>query len=140
MRIVPVLLMAVLAAFSKAQAVDGLVAEAGWIREAPPSASVRAGYLKLRNAGDEAVQVVSARSPAFGAIEIHEMRAGDDGVMRMRRVEKIELPAGSTFELEPGGRHLMLFRPTGQIAKGELVPLTLLLADGELLETTLEQR
>jgi hypothetical protein len=141
MRIVPVLLLAVLLVLRpEAQAAGGLVAEEGWIREAPPTAPVRAGYLTLRNAGDSVVEVVSARSPAFGAIEIHEMRTGDDGTMRMRRVERLEIPAGGIVELKPGGLHLMLFRPTGQLVKGSHAPLTLVLEGGMVVEATLEQR
>ncbi|NNF40991.1 MAG: copper chaperone PCu(A)C, partial [Woeseiaceae bacterium] len=36
----------------------------------------------------------------------------DDGVARMRRLEKIEIPAGTNTVLAPGGKHLMLMRPT----------------------------
>lgn len=117
-----------------------ITASGGWIREAPPAAPVRAGYLSLHNAGDADVTVLGARSESFGAIEIHEMVAGDDDTMRMRPVPQLVLPAGEKVVLEPGGLHLMLFRPARALARGERAPLVLILADGREILTELEQR
>lgn len=117
-----------------------IAARDGWIREAPPSAPVRAGYLSLHNGGDADVTITGARSDFFGAIEIHEMVPTGDGTMRMRPVPALSLPAGAEVALEPGGLHLMLFRPTRALAKGERAPLLLILADGREIPTELEQR
>ena len=112
----------------------------GWIREAPPSAPVRAGYVELRHAGGDAVTLVAARSPAFGAIEIHTMAAGDDGVMRMRRQRELVIHGGASVSLQPGGLHLMLFRPQRAIAVGDSVDVTLVAEDGREHVVVLEQR
>ena len=139
MRVVSTIVL-MLALSSPVAAEPGLKAIKGWIREAPPTAPVRAGYLVLSN--DDAVerQVVAARSPAFGSIEIHEMLASNDGTMRMRPVEKVAVPAGGIVRLEPGGLHLMLFRPAAAVVRGSRVGLTLQLADGSTIEAELEQR
>jgi copper(I)-binding protein len=50
-----------------------------------------------------------------------------EGVMRMRQVEAIELPAGETTALQPGGLHIMLFSLQGPLVEGETYPLTLTL-------------
>lgn len=139
MRILAVLLFSACVS-SPVAAEPGLKARDGWIREAPPTARVRAGYLVLGNDGDTAREVIAARSPAFGAIEIHEMVATDDGTMRMRPVPVLPVAAGAEVALAPGGLHLMLFRPVKPLAAGDRVTLVLDLADGGALETELEQR
>lgn len=117
----------------------GLVGSGGWIREAPPNAPVRAGYVELLNAGDAELVVTGARSEAFGAIEIHEM-AGEGDMMRMRRLRDLTMAAGETVSLEPGGKHLMLFRPTRPLAAGDVVEVVLELAEGDSVTVELQQR
>lgn len=118
----------------------GLAVNDAWIREAPPSAPVRAGYLTLINAGADAVRVVSVTSERFGAIEIHEMVDRGDGTMRMRPVPVLEVTAGAQVELAPGGLHLMLFRPQQALASGDRVEATLVLDNGDRITFDLEQR
>jgi hypothetical protein len=62
-------------------------------------------------------------------------REGD--VMKMREVSSFEVPAGGTFELKPGGAHLMLMELKGPLKKGERVPLTLRLEKGGELKVEL---
>ncbi|MCK9489622.1 MAG: copper chaperone PCu(A)C [Xanthomonadales bacterium] len=118
----------------------GLVAEDAWLRAAPPTAPVRAGYLILRNRGEQDVSVVGADSPFFGAVEIHEMVHADDDTMRMRPVSELVVPAGGQVDLEPGGLHLMLFRAQQPLAEGDTVTVSLRLADGGALDVELVQR
>jgi len=84
--------------------------------------------------------VVGAASPVAGRVEMHiTVRDGD--VMRMREVTSFEVPAGGSFELKPGGAHLMLVDLIRPLKKGEKVPLTLRLEKGgELkIELTVEE-
>jgi periplasmic copper chaperone A len=99
-----------------------------WSRATPPGAKVGAGFMQLRNAG-AADRVVGASSPVAGRVEMHiTVRDGD--VMRMREVKSFEVPAGGSFELKPGGAHLMLMDLKRPLKKGEKVPLTLKLEKG----------
>ncbi len=123
-----------------AAAAPGLTVENAWIREAPPNAPVRAGYLELVNDGAEAVRVVSVASEGFRAIEIHEMVDRGDGTMRMRPVPIIEVAAGARVELAPGGLHLMLFRPQQALTAGDRVDAALVLGNGDRIAFQLEQR
>jgi len=100
----------------------------GWIRAAPPVAKVRAGYLVIENAGDAEVVLTDAKSPDFGAIEIHTMY-DDAGTMRMRRVERLSVPAKGKVELKPGGLHLMMFRPQRTLSAGDEVEVAISGAD-----------
>jgi copper(I)-binding protein len=85
--------------------------------------AVGGGFLKLTNGGP-ADRLIAARSPASNTVELHTMRMEGD-VMRMREVEAIELPAGQTVELKPGGLHLMLMGLKAPLKAGETVPVTL---------------
>lgn len=107
-------------AWSAAAQAPALSARDGWIRSAPPVATVRAGYLVIDNPADAEVVLTEAESPDFGAIEIHEM-IDDAGTMRMRRVEALRVPAKGKVELKPGGLHLMMFRPQRALAEGAQV-------------------
>ena len=106
-----------------------------WSRATPPGAKVGAGFMQLRNAG-AADRVVGASSPVAGRVEMHvTVRDGD--VVRMREVKSFEIPAGGSFELKPGGAHLMLLDLKRPLKKGEKVPLTLKLEKGGELKTEL---
>ncbi len=140
MKNVVVAVLLCLAGLAPASVGAQIAAEDAWIREAPPTAPVRAGYLQLVNTGDDDLRVVSVASAAFGAVEIHEMVDRDDGAMRMRPVEAIEVAAGSRVELAPGGLHLMLFRPQRVLATGDRVQAELVLDDGTRIAFELEQR
>ena len=83
-----------------------------------------AGYLTIGNRGAAADRLLSASSPAARSVELHNhIREGD--VMRMREVPAIEIPAGGSVTLRPGGLHLMLIGLTGPLRQGETVPVTL---------------
>lgn len=99
----------------------------GWVRTPPAGRDVTAGYVSLR-AGAEDDQLVGASSPIASRVELHTME--DDGeVMRMRQVEAIDLPAGETVSLRPGGDHLMIFGVDTASLDGE-VEITLEFASG----------
>jgi copper(I)-binding protein len=110
-------------------------AEKPWSRATPPGAKVGAGFMQLKNAG-AADRVVGASSPVAGRVEMHiTVREGD--VMKMREVKGYDIPAGGSFELKPGGAHLMLMDLKRPLKKGEKVPLTLKLEKGGELKLEL---
>jgi hypothetical protein len=76
--------------------------------------------MTIRNAG-EADRLVAASSAVTTSIELHTHREAN-GVMRMERVEAVDVPAGGTVTFAPGGLHLMLFGWTGS---GAEAPITL---------------
>ena len=106
-----------------------IVLRDAWIRAAPPSAVVLAGYATIENRGDRAVTLVGGASGAFGRVELHEMRM-QDGVVKMRALERITIAPGETLELSPGATHLMLHSPRRALGPGETVTIELRDADG----------
>lgn len=92
-------------------------------RATSPGQAVGGGFLTLNNGG-AADKLVSAATPAATSVELHTMRMEGD-VMRMRQLDAIELAAGQTVELKPGGLHLMLMGLKAPLKAGDMVPLTL---------------
>lgn len=101
-----------------------------WVRATVPGQPVAGAYLKITSA--QAAALVAVQSPAAARAEIHEMKLAG-GVMRMRPVARIELPAGRTVELKPGGYHVMLMSIAKPLRPGDTVPITLVVegADGK---------
>ena len=108
-----------------------------WTRATPPSAPTGGGFLVIKNTGPTADRLVSARSPAAGAVQIHEMKM-DGNVMRMRELEKgLEIPAGGTVSLAPGGFHLMMMGLKEPLKQGSTVPLTLIFENAGSIDVEL---
>ena len=90
-----------------------------------PGQPVGGGYLSIANKGTAADRLVTVTSPNAGMVEIHTMEIVDD-VMTMRPVEGgLEIPAGATVELKPGGAHLMFMAVSEPFKQGATVPVTL---------------
>ncbi|ASP38946.1 hypothetical protein CHH28_09745 [Bacterioplanes sanyensis] len=87
-------------------AIDG-----AYVREPIPGRHMSAGFMTVKNVGDKDLALVSARADWAGAIELHT-HTHEDGVMRMRQVSSIAIPAGGEQRLESGGYHLMLMQLT----------------------------
>ncbi len=117
------------------QAADNLTVDQPFVRAVPPGMKNSAAFMQIQNSGKEDRALVSATSPAAKVVELHT-HTMENGMMKMRRVEQIEVPAGKTVELKPGGLHVMLIDLTGPLAEGRSVDLTLTLDNGDKLEVS----
>lgn len=106
---------------SQPVAAQTLVSEP-WARGTVAAQKASGAFLQLRS--PDAARLVGASSPLAGRVEIHEMKMAD-GVMQMRQITALELPAGQTVELKPGGYHLMLMELKQPLKAGEQLPLEL---------------
>ena len=102
----------------------GVQVSGAWARETMPGQKVAGVYMQLRS--DQQASLVGARSAAANAAEVHRM-SNEGGVMRMRRVDSLALPASKTVTLEPGGHHLMLLDINRPLKAGEYVGVTLVI-------------
>lgn len=117
------------------------IVEQAWVRATPPNRAVTAGYLGIHNAGDETRRLVGAASPVSDRTELHtHVHDRESGMMQMRHVESIELPAGETVRLAPGGLHIMFMALTRDLQPGMTVPVTLEFDDGSRLDLEAEVR
>ena len=77
-----------------------------------PGKTMSAGYLSITNNTADTVRISRVESAHFESVQIHESVV-EDGIAKMHRLDELTIPARSTVKLEPGGKHLMLMRPTG---------------------------
>ena len=108
---------------------DVVVSEA-WTRASAPEQKVAGVYFDIESAVD--AKLVGVETSLTDAAEIHLMSM-EDGVMRMRAVPAVDLPAGKTVKFKPGGYHVMLFDLRQPLKAGAQIALELLVEyeDGE---------
>ena len=95
-----------------------------WSRATPPGAKVAAGYLEIRNNGQQSDRLLSASTPVAKKVEMHiTEHAGE--VAKMRQLRAFEVPARERLTLAPNGAHLMLVDLVQPLKKGERFPMTL---------------
>jgi len=105
--------------------------EGAWARATVQGQKGTGAFMRLTAV--EPVSLVGISSPVAGVAEVHEMKMDGD-VMRMRAMAALELPAGKTVELKPGGYHLMLMDLKAPLKADTTIPVTLQLrnARGEV--------
>lgn len=99
----------------------------------PPGMEMAAGYFQIENTGSTPLELRRISSPVFESVEMHETLQ-DQGVSRMRTLEKLELPSHGGASFEPGGKHLMMFGFKQDLSKLSEIPmeLELVAADGSV--------
>lgn len=110
-----------------ATAVGSLTIEHAWARPTDAMAKTGAAYFVLTNAGDTADRLVSVSTEVAEAAQLHNVTE-TDGMLRMRPVAGIDIPAKGRAELKPGAFHVMLVNPKQQLKVGQHFPLTLTFA------------
>lgn len=96
-----------------------------WTRATPPAAPVAVGFLTIANTGTAPDRLIAVSSPEAANGELHEMSM-ENGVMKMRALPGgIEIPAGGTVKLAPGGLHLMFITLKAPLVEGGKLPVTL---------------
>jgi copper(I)-binding protein len=84
-----------------------LKVRSGWIRAAPPSASILAAYGVLQNTGAKAVTITSMSTSVAEMVMVHETTV-KDGMASMQMIASLSIPPGAAVTLAPGGKHMML--------------------------------
>ena len=108
---------------------------APWVRATVPQQQASGAFMTL--VSPKGARLVEARSPVAGVVEIHEMTM-DGNVMRMRAITGLDLPAGRTVELKPGGFHVMLMALKQTLNAGDTVPITLVFENADRTRETVE--
>lgn len=103
------------------------------IREILPGRTMTAGYFSISNSGTVDAELISASSPQFGSIELHQ-HSHKDGMMKMEQVQSVKVAAGEQVHFQPGGLHLMMFDAKTSISEGQQIPLRLTFKDGQSIE------
>jgi copper(I)-binding protein len=93
-----------------------------WVRGTVSGQQATGAFMEITS--KSGATLVGASSPSAGVSELHEMKM-DGGVMRMRAIPRLDLPAGKPVALGPGGYHVMLIQLKQPLKKGDRVALTL---------------
>lgn len=94
-----------------------------WAMATVPGKTATAAYLVLRNRGGASDSLVAVTTSS-GSAALHRTSM-DEGIMRMRMLDRLEIPAGQAVELKPGGTHLMLTGLAEPLAAGDGIELRL---------------
>lgn len=105
-----------------------------WARATAPGQNTAGVYADLTSTTNTAI--VAAASPWAKRAELHAMNM-DAGVMRMRPLQRVELPVGKTVKLAPNGMHVMLSDLKQPLKPGDKVPVVLSLQRSGSSLTTL---
>ncbi len=136
---------------------DGLTIANPWARTSPMDTTYGAVYMELTSADGDALVGASVPEDIAGTVEIHETVPADEasgedmgdmgmsgdeasdttettmagmGAMTMQPIESLELPAGETVALEPGGYYIMLIDLVAPLETGQEIEVTLTFENG----------
>lgn len=99
-------------------------------RTTTPGMSSSAAYMTIRNGSYKPVQIQSLESPVAMKTELHTTEM-NNGMMKMRRVDNLQIRPGDEVELKPGSYHVMLMGLKKPIASNSEVPITITFTNGE---------
>ena len=108
-----------------------------WARASIGAAKAGAAYMTLANHGSEADRLLAVETDVARRSELHT-HLMEDGVMKMRQVEAIEVDPGTPTVLEPGGLHVMLMGLEAPLEQGKSFPLRLVFERAGTIEVTVE--
>ncbi len=109
-------------------AADVVTVSDPYVPAMPPGQPNSLAYMGLTNSSGQDVVLVAAEGSVAKVIELHT-HVMQDGMMHMKKIEKIDLPAGKTVMLEPNGLHVMLIGLTQDLKPDAKVSLTLVFSD-----------
>ena len=111
--------------FAKGMSVDN-----PYVRKVPPGQMTSASFLTIKNTNDKEISLIKATSDVAKNVELHE-HVHEDGMMKMRQVKEITIPANGERILKPGGYHIMLIGLTRKIKAGDIVDINLEFNNGD---------
>ncbi len=114
---------------SAAGMADSVAVEDAHVRQMPPAAPNSAAFLTVINTSATPIRLTGARSDVAKTVELHD-HIHDGDILRMRRIDGVDIPAGSRAALAPGGKHVMLIGLRQPLKAGAMVELTLQFSDG----------
>lgn len=136
--IIPVLFLGLLAACGSsdepadreppAAEIEGISLHHAWVRPAGPGMRMSAGYTTIVNESNFDDAIVGVSADFAEAAELHESRQVN-GTSSMERVARLEVPAGRTVRLQPGGYHVMLINLTRELEEGDMYTVTFTFED-----------
>ncbi|TAK91284.1 MAG: copper chaperone PCu(A)C [Burkholderiaceae bacterium] len=105
-----------------------------WVRASIPGASNGAAYIvNISNHGKTGDALIKISTPIAHGAELHQ-HIMEGSMVKMFPVKRIDIPAGGSATLSPGGYHIMLFGLKQELKTGERYPMTLTFAKAGRIE------
>ena len=104
-----------------------------WVRATVPQQKATGAFMQIRNTSDAERKLVKATSPISDKVQLHT-HMNENGVMKMREIPEIVVPASGKVELKPGSYHIMLIEMKSELKEGDLVPISMSFDDGSTSE------
>jgi periplasmic copper chaperone A len=102
-----------------------------WVRLSPNKDRPSAGYF-VAHGGDAGTQLRGVMTDYALKVEMHES-ISEGGVMKMKPIDSVDIPAKGKVAFAPGGKHLMIWGINDTaISRGKMT-FTFLLANGDRL-------
>ncbi len=118
------ILLTLAAAHAHEEKRGDLVISHPWTRATAASQKNGAMFMEIVNHSDDEDRLIGASSPEAETVEVHgHFKDGD--VMRMRRLDGVDVPAGGSAYLAPGGYHVMLIGLNGPLLEETTINVTL---------------
>ena len=136
---IALLIAAMLWGAPAAWADGGLTIKGAYVPPTIPGQDNGVAFMRLVNSGDGPAFLVGGESTEAEAVELHS-HTMEGGMMRMRQVDRIEVPAHSAVTLEPGGLHLMLIGLKRELKPGDDVDIRLDLDDRSTMNVVVPVR
>lgn len=121
-----------LSLFSSSVLAEASIQDA-WARATVPGQPVGAAYMKISS--PTATRLVKIETEAAKQVQVHNMHV-HDGVMKMREHGQLDIPAGQTVELAPGGMHVMLIGLKNPLMAGETFTMKMTFQDAKNATST----
>jgi len=85
-----------------------LALHGGYTFETSEEQKAASVYLSFFNNSEKEIEIKSFSTDIANSVEMHDIKIKND-ILKMFKVESIEIDPKSELFLQPGGRHLMLF-------------------------------
>ena len=108
----------------------------GWVKLAPPAASVNAAYVELKNEQSFPQTIVDVSADCCAQAMLHKTKLVN-GMASMEHLTQLVVPAQQSLQLVPGGLHIMLMEAHSELVEGTPVTLTLSFSNGTTQKLTL---
>ena len=130
-RTVAVAALAMTGLVLSAPALADVTASEAWARATPPGAKSGAIYLTLVNPANEERKLLKIVTPLSDEVMVHQTSVTELGVARMWPMAWLNVDAGQTVKMQPGGLHVMVNALKTPLVAGQKFPLTLKFDGGE---------
>lgn len=104
---------------------DDIEVDHVWARASTMVSKAGAAFLTITNTGNVDDKLIGAKATVSKKTEIHT-HIHDNGIMKMRKVDFIDVPANNTIKLKPGGDHVMFMGLNQPLAENSQFPVTLI--------------